>query len=126
SAWGFKYSCSSRTVSPPSERKVICWFIVSFRQRRMIFWNNHAPLPKAYASLYSLQIEVRVQRLVARQHERPVFGVVIRVDDGKDEMMQVCRLCATRNIDEIKLHTLLVRRLASHHPRPVARFAVVN
>jgi transposase-like protein len=31
------------------------------------------------------QIEVRVQQLVARQHERLVFVVLVRVDDGKHE-----------------------------------------
>jgi len=78
------------------------------------------------ALLCSLQIEVRAQQLVAREHERPVFGVVVRAHDGEHEMMQVCRACATRNVDEIELHSLLVRRLAGHHPRPVASFAVVN
>src|SRR5215469_6498979 len=34
--------------------------------------------------------------------------------------------CATRNVDEIELHCLLVRRLASRQPRPVASLAVVN
>ena len=52
--------------------------------------------------LCSLEIEVRVQQLVAGQHELPVFGVVVHVDDGERETVQVCRLCATRNVDKIE------------------------
>ena len=47
------------------------------------------------AFLCSLQIEVRAQQLVARQHKRPVFGVVVRGDEREHEVVQVCRRRAT-------------------------------
>ena len=76
--------------------------------------------------LHPLEIRVGVHKRAVRQCENPVFNVMVRVDDGEHEIMKINGQCATGNIDEIELHNLRVRRLASHHPRPVASFAVVN
>src|ERR1700693_5025296 len=44
--------------------------------------------------LCALQVDVRVDRLVSRLHVSPVFGVMIRVDHGKDCVVHVSVLRA--------------------------------
>lgn len=67
-----------------------------------------------------------MQQLVAREHECPVFSVVVCVNNSEHKLVQVYRSCAARNVDEIELHRLIVWRFPSDQPRPVASFAVVN
>ena len=77
-------------------------------------------------SLCPLHVEVCSEGLVAGHHIRPVFCVVVGVDDGEHGVMHVSKLRAAREIEEIELHCLAVRGGSGDHPRPVSRIAIMG
>jgi hypothetical protein len=69
------------------------------------------------------QIEVRMEPLLVRQHEGPILGVVIRINDGKGETLKVCRVLAAGDVDELEIHGVRVNALAANQARPIASVA---
>lgn len=67
-----------------------------------------------------------MEQFVVRQHERPIFGVVVHVNDGKGETLQLCGALTAGDIDEMEIHRVRVHGFAGDQARPVAGLAVVN
>src|SRR2546422_9222898 len=63
----------------------------------------------ALPSILPLKVEVSVHWLVPRHHISPVFGVVVRVNQGEHGVVHVSALRAPGNIDKIEFHGLAVR-----------------
>src|SRR5205814_694545 len=76
------------------------------------------------ASVRSVQVEVRVDRLVFH-HERPILGVMVGVDDGEHRMVHVL-LRAPADVLELEVDRLAVGRHLAGHTRPVPLVAIVN
>ncbi len=75
-------------------------------------------------SLRPLQVEVRVHRLVLH-HERPIFHMMVGVDEGKRGMVHVVVRTAA-DVLELELDHLAIGRHLAGHARPVPRIAIVN
>ena len=61
-----------------------------------------------------------------RQRERPVFYVMVRVEDGEDSVAHMPYGVAAGSVHQIELYRLAIRRWPSHQMRPVAEIAVVK
>src|SRR5689334_10885403 len=76
--------------------------------------------------LRSLQLEMHAQPLLAWQPKCPILCVAVRVNEADVEMLQVCRLGATGNVEKGELDSLVIWRFACDQARPVACFTVVD
>src|SRR5215470_563785 len=118
------------------------WSCKSFSTATTVTTNYHLPQPafrchSAQVTRQRLQrdppvsrcplhVEVCAEGLVAGHHIRPVFCVVVGVDDGERGVMHVPELRAAREIEEIEFHRLAVWGDSGGHPRPVSRIAIMG
>src|SRR5215470_2169558 len=118
------------------------WSCKSFSTATTVTTNYHFPQPAFRChspqvtrqrlqrdppvSLCPLHVEVGAEGLVPGHHIRPVFCVVVGVDDGERGVMHVSELRAASEIDEIEFHRLAVRRGPCRHAWPVSRIAIMG
>src|SRR4029077_13652039 len=73
-----------------------------------------------------LQVKVRADRLLPRLHVSPILSVMVGVNHREDSMMHVSILRATGDVQKLEFYSFSIRRLFTHHARPVACVTIVR